>query len=254
MSLRFVSLVLCAAAALPVSGKELRVCADPDSMPYSRQDQSGFENRLAALAAEALGATLAYTWHPQHRGFVRTTVDANRCDVWMGVPTGFETMLTTKPYYRSTYVFVFSDRKPLVSFDQPNLTELKIGVQVPGDDLVATPAGYALASRGATDNVAAFTVLGKGTSAERIIDAIAHGRLDAGVVWGPQAGFFARQYKLEMVPATAPVGVPMPFAYSISMGVRRGDSELRDALDGVIASHRREINRILAEYAVPMIR
>ena len=83
MSLRFVGFVLCAAAALPAFGKELRVCADPDSMPYSRQDESGFENRLAALAAEALGATLVYTWYPQHRGFVRTTVDANRCDVWI---------------------------------------------------------------------------------------------------------------------------------------------------------------------------
>src|SRR5262245_19225051 len=254
MSLRLVSFVLCATTALPVLGKELRVSADPDSMPYSRQDQSGFENRIAALAAEALGATLVYTWHRQHRNFVRTTVDANRCDVWMGVPTGFEPMLTTRPYYKSTYVFVFSDRKPLVSFDQPNLKELKIGLQVPGDDLVATPAGYALASRGALDNVTAFTVLGKGTSAERIVDAIGAGHLDAGVVWGPQAGFFARQHKLEIVPATAPSGVPLPFAYSISIGVRRGDTALRDALDEVIASHRVEINRILAEYAVPLIR
>jgi mxaJ protein len=254
MSLRFVGFALCAAAAFPLFAKELRVCADPDSMPHSRQDESGFENRIAALAADALGATLIYTWYPQHRGFVRRTVDANRCDVWMGVPTGFDSMLTTKPYYRSTYVFVFSERKPLVSFDQPNLKELKIGLQVPGDDLVATPPGFALASRGAVDNVAAFTVLGKGTSAERIVEAIAKGHLDAGVVWGPQAAFFARQHKLEIVPATAPVGVPLPFAYSISIGVRHGDTALRDALDGVIASHRLDINRILAEYAVPLVR
>jgi len=254
MSLRFVSFVLCAAAALPVFGKELRVCADPDSMPYSRQDESGFENRIAALAADALGATLVYTWYPQHRGFVRTTFGANRCDVWMGVPTGLEGMLTTKPYYRSTYVFVFSDRKPLVSFDQPNLKELRIGVQVPGDDLVATPPGYALASRGATDKVSAFTVLGKGTSAERIIDAIAEGRLDAGVVWGPQAALLARQRNLEIAPATAPAGVPLPFAYSISIGIKAGETALRDELDTVIASRRIEINRILADYAVPMLR
>jgi mxaJ protein len=223
-------------------------------MPYSRQDESGFENRIAVLAAAALGADLVYTWYPQHRGFVRTTVEANRCDVWMGVPAGFEGMLTTRPYYRSTYVFVFTDKKPLVSFDQPNLKELRIGVQVPGDDLVATPAGYALASRGATENVSGFTVLGKGTSAERIVNAVADGALDAGVVWGPQAAFFARQRNLEIAPATAPAGVPLPFAYSMSIGVRRGDTALRDALDGVIASHRLEINRILAEYAVPMIR
>jgi quinoprotein dehydrogenase-associated probable ABC transporter substrate-binding protein len=254
MSLRFVGFVLCAAAALPVFGKELRVCADPDSMPYSRQDESGFENRLAALAAGALGATLVYTWYPQHRGFVRATVEADRCDVWMGVPTGFERMLTTKPYYRSTYVFVFSDRKPLVSFDQPNLKELRIGLQIPGDDLVATPPGYALASRGAVDNVSAFTVLGKGTSAERIIDAIAEGRLDAGVVWGPQGAFFARQRRLEVAPASAPAGVPLPFAYSISIGVKVGETALRDELDAFIVSRRTEINRILADYAVPLLR
>lgn len=254
MSLRFVSFALCALAALPAFGKELRVCADPDSMPYSRQDESGFENRLAALAADALGATLAYTWHPQHRGFVRTSFGANRCDVWMGVPTGIGAMLTTQPYYRSTYVFVFSDKKPLVSFDQPNLKDLRIGLQLPGDDLVATPPGYALASRGAEKNVSAFTVLGKGTSAERIIDAIAEGRLDAGVVWGPQAAFFARRRNLEIVPATAPSGVPLPFAYSISIGVKAGETALRDELDTVIATRRLEINRILAEYAVPMLR
>ena len=254
MSLRFLSLVLCAATALPGFGKELRVCADPDSMPYSRQDESGFENRIATLAADELSATLVYTWYPQHRGFIRTTFGANRCDIWMGVPTGIEGMLTTKPYYRSTYVFVFSERKPLVSFDQPNLKDLRIGLQVPGDDLVATPPGYALASRGAADNVSAFTVLGKGTSAERIIDAIADGRLDAGVVWGPQAAFFARQRKLEIMPASAPSGVPLPFTYSISIGVRSGETALRDELDALIAARRLEINRILADYAVPMLR
>src|SRR5262245_31530366 len=249
--------VLAAAAlacAATAQAKELRVCADPDSMPYSRRDQSGFENRIAALAADALGATLVYTWYPQHRGFVRKTVAENRCDVWMGVPSSFDGMLTTRPYYRSTYVFVFTDKKPLVSFDQPNLRELRIGVQLPGADLVATPPGYALASRGASDNVTGFTVLGKGTSAERIIDAIAEGRLDAGVVWGPQAAFFARQRHLEVAPASAPSGVPLPFAYSISIGVKAGETALREQLDEVIATRQIEINRILADYAVPLLR
>jgi mxaJ protein len=119
---------------------------------------------------------------------------------------------------------------------------------------VATPPGYALASRGAAEHVSAFTVLGKGSSAERIIDAIAEGHLDAGVVWGPQAAFFARQRNLEIVPASAPADVPLPFAYSISIGVRAGETALRDELDAFIATRRLEINGILAEYAVPMIR
>jgi mxaJ protein len=242
------------ACAATAQAKELRVCADPDSMPYSRQDQSGFENRIAALAADAIGASLVYNWYPQHRGFVRKTVAENRCDVWMGVPSNFDGMLTTRPYYRSTYVFVFTDKKPLVSFDQPNLMQLRIGVQLPGDDLVATPPGYALASRGAADNVTGFTVLGKGTSAERIIDAIADGSLDAGVVWGPQAAFFARQRNLELAPASAPADVPLPFVFSISIGVKHGEEALRNELDTVIAQRRGEIDRILAEYSVPRVR
>jgi len=237
-----------------VQARELRVCADPDSLPYSSTDQSGFENRIATLAAEALDATLVYTWHPQHIGFVRKTVGANRCDVWMGVPTGFDGMLTTRPYYRSTYVFVFSGQKPLVSFDQPNLKELKIGLQLPGEDLVATPPGYALASRGAGDHVTGFPVLGKGSSAQRIVDAIADGTLDAGVVWGPQAAFFARQRNLELVPARAPAGVPLPFAYSISVGVKHGEEALREELDAVIVRRREDIDRILAEYSVPRVK
>ena len=246
--------VVTLACAATAQAKELRVCADPDSLPYSRQDQSGFENRLAALAADAIGASLVYTWYPQHRGFVRKTVAENRCDVWMGVPSSFDGMLTTRPYYRSTYVFVFTDKKPLVSFDQPNLRELRIGVQLPGDDLVATPPGYALASRGAGDNVTGFPVLGKGTSAERIIDAIADGGLDAGVVWGPQAAFFARQRNLELAPASAPADVPLPFVFSISIGVRHGEEALRDELDTMLAQRRGEVDRILAEYSVPRVK
>jgi quinoprotein dehydrogenase-associated probable ABC transporter substrate-binding protein len=255
MSFRFLSALTLTAlfAAMPVQSKELRVCADPDNLPYSRTDESGFENRIAALAAEALSAKLVYTWHAQQLGFVRKTIGASLCDVWMGVPSSFERLATTQPYYRSTYVFVYAKEKPLRSFDQPDLRRLRIGVQIPGDDLAATPPGHALVLRGAIDNVVGFPVHGAGTAAERIVEAIAHGRLDAAVVWGPQAGFFARREKLELARASAPADLSVPFEFSISIGVRRGNEALREALDAVIAQRRGEIDRILAEYGVPRL-
>jgi mxaJ protein len=253
MCFRFLSGLLLVAAGFPVLAGELRVCADPDNLPYSRADESGFENRIARLAAEALGAKLVYMWHAQQLGFVRKTVGARLCDVWMGVPSEFERLATTKPYYRSTYVFVYPKEKPLRSFDEPQLKALRIGVQIPGNDLAATPPGHALALRGAIDHVVGFTIVGKSPAAERIVEAIADGRLDAGVVWGPQAGYFARRRGLELAPAAAPADLPLPFEFSISIGVRHGEKALREALDAALAARRSEIDRILAEYGVPRV-
>jgi mxaJ protein len=250
---RFLSAITAVLISFPCFGKELRVCADPDNLPYSRSDESGFENRIARLAAEALGAKLVYTWHAQQLGFVRKTVGAQLCDVWMGVPSDFERLATTKPYYRSTYVFVYPKARPLRSFDEPGLKRLRIGVQIPGDDLAATPPGHALALRGAIDNVVGFTIVGRRTAAERIVDAIAKGELDAGVVWGPQAGYFAHRKGLELAPAVAPAELAMAFEYSISIGVRRGEKALVQALDAMLAARRVEIDRILAGYGVPRV-
>jgi mxaJ protein len=237
-----------------VFSKDLRVCADPDNLPYSHQDESGFENRIASLAAQELGAKLVYLWHPQQRGFVRKTLGADLCELWIGVPSGFERVLTTKPYYRSGYVFVFPKTSVLTSFDDARLRKLRIGVQLPGNDLAATPPGHALAVRGAIDNVVGFPVMGEGHAAQRIVEAIAKGELDAGLVWGPQAGFFASRRHLQVSKATAPPELSgMPFEFSISMGVRRGAQALRDELDGVIARRQTDIDAILAEYAVPRV-
>jgi mxaJ protein len=232
---------------------ELRVCAEPDNLPFSREDESGFENRIARVVAKELGAALRYVWAPQRRGFVRKTFGEGRCDVWMGVPAGFERMLTTKPYYRSTYVFVFSQTR-LVSFDDANLGKLRIGVQLPGDDLAATPAGHALAARGAVNNVVGFTVYGEHPAGQRIVEAIAAGRLDAALVWGPAAGFFAREKNLHVAVAYAPAEVAaLPFQFSISVGVRKGQNALRDQLNAALERRRGEIDAILDEYSVPRV-
>src|SRR5689334_22317676 len=147
MSLRCLSVALLFYSNFVLS-TELRVCAEPDNLPFSRADRSGFENRIAELLATELGAHLVYAWRPQRRGFVRKTLGAGVCDAWMGVPADYERVLTTRPYYRSTYVFVYGKR-PLRSFDDPGLRALRIGVQLPGNDMAATPPGHVLAARGA---------------------------------------------------------------------------------------------------------
>jgi mxaJ protein len=241
----FVAALVC---ALPVHGNELRVCAEPDNLPYSHQNETGFENRIARLLADELKATLAYTWSLQRRAFVRKT--AGLCDVFVGVPSDFERLLTTKPYYRSSYVFV----GPLQSFHDPRLKTLRIGVQLIGDDLAATPGGHALAMRGAIDNVTGFPVYGESPAAQRIVEAIAQGKLDAGVVWGPAVGEFAFAKNLQMREAIAPQGFPLPLQFSISIGVRRGQGALREALDAALERRRDQINAVLDEYHVPRFR
>ncbi len=232
---------------------DLRVCAEPDNLPFSRADESGFENRIARVLAEELGVGLRYTWAPQRRAFVRKTFGEGACDVWMGVPARFERMLTTKPYYRSTYVFVYGPT-PLTSFDDGNLQTLRVGVQLPGDDLAATPPGHALALRGAVNNVVGFTIYGERPVSERMVAAIAAGKLDAALLWGPAAGFFAHAMRLHVAPAKAPPELAaLPFEFSIAVGVRKGENALRDRLDGALARRKREIEAILDEYSVPRV-
>jgi quinoprotein dehydrogenase-associated probable ABC transporter substrate-binding protein len=239
--------------AIPAAATEMRACAEPDNLPFSRKDESGFENRIARILASELHRELRYTWTAQRRGFVRKTFGADVCDVWMGVPAGFERVLTTKPYYRSTYVFIYRTR-PLRSFDEAAVREMRVGVQLPGDDLAATPPGHALALRGATRNVVGFPIYGERPVGERIVDAIAAGELDAAVVWGPAAGFFAHAKQLHVVPARAPAELAtLPFEFSISIGVRKGETALRDELDVALERKRAEIEAVLDEYSVPRV-
>ena len=244
--------VACAAGA---QARELRVCADPDNLPLSHADGSGFENRIAELVAKDLGAELRYEWLPLRRGFVRKTIGAGLCDVFIGVPKEFERVLATRPYYRSAFVFVDGPRaRGIETFDDTRLKSLRLGVQLVGNDMAATPPGHALARQRYTDNVRGFTVFGEGPAAERMVRAVARGELDAALAWGPQAGWFAAHADapLEVRLARAPAELAaMPFEFDISMGVRRGNRELRDELDAVLERRRADIDAILASYSVP---
>lgn len=241
--------------AATAHARELRVCADPDNLPLSHADGSGFENRIARVVADELGAELRYEWLPLRRGFVRKTLGAGTCDLFIGVPRDFDRVATTRPYYRSAYVFVDGPRaRGLDSFDDARLAGLKLGVQLVGNDLAATPPGHALALAGQVDNVRGFTIYGDGPAAQRMIAAVRGGQLDAALVWGPQAGYFARRGGdvLEVRNARPPAELAkMPFEFDISMGVRRGDTALREELDAILERRRPDIDAILAEYAVP---
>ena len=239
----------------------LRVCADPNNLPFSDSTGAGFENRLASLVAAELDATVEYTWWAQRRGFIRNTLNARQCDVVMGVPTSFELALATRPYYRSTYVFVSRlDRALRVrSFDDSVLRDLTIGVQLVGDDYTNAPPAHALARRGIVDNVRGYNVQGDYTQPAppaRIIDAVARGDIDLAVAWGPLAGYFASRQPvpLDLVPVTPQVDLPfLPFVFDMSMGVRRADSTLRDTLDAIIVRRRASIDSLLDSYGIPLL-
>src|SRR5690349_1767712 len=239
----------------------LRVCADANNLPFSNQRLEGFENKIADLLAQELGERDEYAWCAQRRGFFRNTLQAGLCDVVMGVPSGFEMALTTKPYYRSTYVFLSRKDRHLAvkSFDDPLLRKLRIGVQILGNDQTNTPPAHALTRRNIIENVQGFTLYGdysQDNPPARIVDAVEKGDIDLAIVWGPLAGYFAKQSRvpMEVVPVSPQIDQPfLPFVFDIAMGVRRGDQDLRDQLEQFLEKRRPEIDRILAEYQVPRV-
>ena len=251
----------CGPARAATALKELRVCSDPNNLPFSNDKQQGFENRIADLVARDLNARVKYVWWAQRRGFVRNTLNAGQCDLLVGVPASFERVSATIPYYRSSYVFVTRRDRHLrvASFDDPVLRKVRIGVQLIGDDGINTPPAHALSRRHLVTNVRGYTVYGDYRNANppaRVIDAVANGDIDVAVAWGPLAGYFARHaaVPLEISPVSPQIDLPfLPFVFDISMGVRRGNNALRDRLNEIITRRRPEIDRILDEYGVPRV-
>jgi mxaJ protein len=241
---------------------QFRVCADPNNLPFSNRNQEGFENKLADLLARELHQRVVYTWWPQRRGFLRNTLQAGVCDVVMGVPAGYDPVLTTPPYYRSTYVFVYRKNAgyQVTSFDDPPLRTLKIGVHLIGDDYANSPPAHLLSTKGIVDNVVGYSVYGdygEESPPGKIIAAVTAREIDVAIVWGPIAGYFAKKQEepLAVVPVPANVASPsLPFAYSIALGVRRGDEKLKTKLAELLQRKTPEIQQILSDYGVPTVR
>ena len=246
-------------ADLPPDPHVLRVCADPNNMPFSNDRGEGFENRIAQLVARDLGRTVKYYWQPQRRGFIRTTLKAGECDVVVGVPSSFDLARVTRPYYRSAYYFISKRARGLHvrSLDDPRLRRLRIGIEITGDDYDNPPAAQALAARHIIDNVHGYTVYGDYSTDHPswgLMTALARNEVDLAIAWGPLAGYVAgRMHEaVEMHPVTPEVDMPfLPFVYDISMAVRRDDQALAAALDAAIERHEREIRTILSAYSVP---
>jgi mxaJ protein len=256
-----VAAISCSPPQPRVAARELRVCADPNNLPFSNSHREGFENKLAELIARDLNARVQYTWWAQRRGFFRSTLNAGKCDIVMGVASGFELALTTNPYYRSSYVFVTRDDRNLDvhSFDDPRLRKLRIGVHLVGDDGANTPPAHALSSRGVVGNVRGYMLTGDYSRANppaRLIEAVSAGDVDIAVAWGPLAGYFAKvsNVKLRLVPVSPAIDLPfLPEVYDISLAVRRGDKQLRAELDAVLEREQGPIAAILTEFGVPRL-
>lgn len=255
LSLVFVAVLPCLAAEQRV----LRVCADPNNMPFSNERGEGFENKLAEMIAGTLGARLEYTWWSERKSFIRNSLDQGRCDVVLGVPSTLDSITATRPYYRSTYVFVSRRDRNLniTSLDDPRLSNWRIGIHVVGDDYA--PPAYALARRGITSNIVGFSLFGEfgePNPPARLIDAVARGDLDVGIVWGPFAGYFAKSAKasLDVVPVSPAVFLAVPFTYDISVGVRKGNDALKTELDGAVENDSAAIQQVLLQYGVPQVR
>jgi quinoprotein dehydrogenase-associated probable ABC transporter substrate-binding protein len=235
-----------------VDPKVFRVCADPHNLPFSNEAGAGFENKLAVLLAAKLGEPVSYVYYPQVIGFVRNTLNALRCDVVMGVAIGDDQMQTTNPYYRTTYALVFKPGNGLdgvTSLDDARLQGKHIGV------VAGTPPATIMAHDGlmALAKPYPLTVDTRVmVPAKEMADDIAAGRIDAGVLWGPMAGYYARRVEPHLTVAPL-LKEHERMEFRIAMGVRRTDQEWKRKLNRLIVENRPEIDRILSEYGVPLL-
>jgi mxaJ protein len=247
---------LLVAAGLLFAGDTLRVCADPNNLPFSNEQRQGFENKIAEHIAATLNMPLEYVWWPERKSLVKQTLDSGRCEVLLGVPSTLDTVTTTQPYYTSTYVFVTRRDTGLhvTSLADPRLSKVRIGIHIVGDDFA--PPAAALAYRGITSNIVGYSLFGTKGEANppsKLIDAVGRGEVDVAIVWGPLAGFFARSaaIPLEVVPVSPPMFMGIPFTFATSLAVRKGDDALAQKLDSALNAQALEVKRILSEYAVP---
>ena len=229
----------------------LRVCADPNLLPFSNDKLEGFENKIAAMIGEELGVPVVYTWWPQTIGFVRNTLRERKCDLVMGAASGEGLMQNTNPYYRSVYSLVYreSAATKAKAMNDPSLRDLRFGV------VTKTP-GATLANMNHITNVEPYELdidTRQDNPARRAIEDVASGKTDATVIWGPIAGYFAslQPTKLTVVPLVDEHATRLDF--SITMGIRGDEPEWKHWLNDFIARRQGDIDAVLAQYHVPLL-
>ena len=237
-----------------VDPKVLRVCADPRNLPFSNEKGEGFENKLAELFAEKLQKKLDYVYFPQATGFVRMTLGAHRCDVIMGFPQGDELVQGTNPYYRTAYALVAktgSALEDVASLGDERLKGKHLGI------VAGTPPATNIAANGLMSNAKPYPLMIDtriDSSAAAMINDLMAGDIDVGVLWGPMAGYYAKQAKppLHVTPLVKETSGPR-LAYRIGMGVRPGDQNWKRLLNRLIQENQPAINKILLDYGVPLL-
>jgi mxaJ protein len=275
MTVRFAAvaaLVLCAAAAPAAAQdkaperKALRVCQDPNNLPFSNTKGEGIENRIADVFGKALGLPVTYYSFPQRLAFIRNTLryklpgEDFRCDIVMGVPVGFDQVSGTKPYYRSTYALVFAKGKGLddvkssadfLALGKDRLAKLRIGIYD------RSPASEWLTKHGLIESGVPYQTMNADPEqypGDIIEKDLAAGKLDVAIVWGPIAGFYAKRVKtpaLAVVPMKSEPGVR--FDFQMAMGVRHGEREWKQQVETLLESKQTEIRAILDEFGVPVV-
>jgi len=254
-----VAVVALASAMAWADPPDLWVCADGNNLPYSNNREEGFENKMAEMVARDLGRTLRYVWWPASPILSHRIFRNGACDVIMGIPSkDYDLAEPTQPYYSSSYVFVSRrDRRlGIRSFDDPALQSAKIGVHVIDDGF--TPAAQELATRGLVKNVVGYSIFGNLATenpAADLIRAVADGKVDVAVAWGPLAGYFAQHsaIPLQLTPiCAASVRTSLPVQFAISMGVRRNEPALLQELNQELTRRRNEIRELLLSYGVPL--
>jgi mxaJ protein len=242
----------CDGANLPT----LRVCADPNNLPFSNEAGQGLENQLAQIIAHDLSAELKYVWFSERKNFLKNSLNANLCDAVLGVPVDMDEALLTRPYYRSSYVMVTRDDRQLKieSLYDPRLQKLRMGLHIVEDDY--SPPGHLLAAEGLSKQIVGYSLYGaygETNPPARLIEAVANGDVDVAIAWGPFAGYFAKTASVQLViePVTPSRFQMIPFTYSIGVAVRKGDVALQSEIQQVLDKECQRIRSLVKEYAFP---
>ena len=249
----------------------LKVCADPYMLPFSNQEGKGYENRIAELFAKKLGVELEYEWFPQRLGFIRNTLRAEeeggsgkyKCDLVMTAPEDFELAATTEPYYTTSYMLMYVKGRGLDDVTEPEMLakvveqgkNIKFGLADQG------PAQLWVFYQGLMDKMVPYQGQPgdpKANPGQKLIQDLVDGKIDVTIVWGPTAGYYARQYKdqaeLVLLPLKDDLNNPeAKFIYSMAMAVRYGEKEWKEKVNQLIKENKEEIRKILLDYGVPLI-
>jgi mxaJ protein len=256
MSFRFPKLVvLLALSCVPAfAASRLRICADPDNLPFSNRAGAGFDDRIAAMIAHDLHREPVFVWARPRRGFLREQFNKSACDVLLGVPSGVHSIAVSRPYYTSSYAFVTPARSKLkiASFSDGQLQGKRIGLQILEEDL--SPPSLPLIRAGYAAQIVGFDSFGKQEG--DVVKAVADGRVGVAVVWGPVAGYFARRSAVPLTVTPVPASykfVGVPFTYGIGVGVHKQDQVLLEQVNGSIHRLQTKIDHILAQFEVPTV-